>query len=104
VTGPNHPRNLFVTLLSPTPSPGVRHFTFLANPPTQGRARDHSSGRRRRERYLALDTKLGVISKAAQTMLELAQTKRSLHVEYYIVALIVFEVVIGIVELIAKHA
>lgn len=56
-----------------------------------------------RERYLALDTKLGVISKAAQTMLELAQTKRSLHVEYYIVGLIVFEVVLGIYELAAKH-
>jgi required for meiotic nuclear division protein 1 len=56
-----------------------------------------------RERYLALDTKLGVISKGAQTMLELVQTKRSLNVEWYIVALIVFEVVLGLVELIAKH-
>ena len=51
-----------------------------------------------------MDTKLGVISKAAQTMLELAQTKRSMNVEYYIVALIVFEVVLGIVELVARHA
>ena len=56
-----------------------------------------------RERYLALDTKLGVVSRAAQTMLELAQTKRSLHVEYYIVALIVFEVVLGLYELIFRH-
>jgi uncharacterized Rmd1/YagE family protein len=56
-----------------------------------------------RERYLAMDTKLGVISKTAQTMLELAQAKRSLNVEYYIVALIVFEVVLGIFELAAKH-
>jgi uncharacterized Rmd1/YagE family protein len=55
-----------------------------------------------RERYLALDTKLGVISRAAQTMLELAQTKRSLHVEYYIVALILFEIVLGILELASK--
>ena len=36
-------------------------------------------------------------------MLELAQTKRSLHVEYYIVALIVFEVVLGLYELIFRH-
>jgi len=56
-----------------------------------------------RERYLALDTKLGVISKAAQTMLDLAQAKRSIKVEYYIVALIVFEVVLAVGELVAKH-
>ncbi len=56
-----------------------------------------------RERYLAMDTKLAVISKTAQTMLELAQARRSLNVEYYIVALIVFEVVLGLVELASKH-
>lgn len=56
-----------------------------------------------RERYLAMDTKLGVISKAAQTMLELHNSKRSLKVEYYIVGLIVFEVVLGVGELISKH-
>ncbi len=52
-----------------------------------------------RERYLALDTKLGVIARAAQKMLELAQAKRSLHVEYYIIALIVFEIALAIFEL-----
>jgi uncharacterized Rmd1/YagE family protein len=52
-----------------------------------------------RERYLALDTKLGVISRAAQTMLELSQTKRALHVEYYIVALILFEIVLAIFQM-----
>jgi uncharacterized Rmd1/YagE family protein len=56
-----------------------------------------------RERYLAMDTKLAVISKTAQTMLELAQARRSLKVELYIVALIVFEVVLGLFELAAKH-
>jgi uncharacterized Rmd1/YagE family protein len=56
-----------------------------------------------RERYLAMDTKLAVISKTAQTMLELSQARRSLKVELYIVALIVFEVVLGLVELAAKH-
>ncbi|HEY5947206.1 MAG TPA: RMD1 family protein [Kofleriaceae bacterium] len=53
-----------------------------------------------RERYLTLDTKLGVVSRAAQTMLELAQTKRSLHVEYYIIGLIAFEIVLAVFELI----
>ena len=49
-----------------------------------------------RERFLVLDTKLGVVSRAARTMLELSQTKRSLHVEYYIVALILFEIVLAL--------
>lgn len=53
-----------------------------------------------RERYLTLDTKIGVVSRAAQTMLELAQTKRSLHVEYYIVFLILFEIVLAMFEMI----
>lgn len=56
-----------------------------------------------RERYLTLDTKLGVISKAAHTMLELVQTRRSLNVEWYIVALIVFEVVLGLYDLFVRH-
>lgn len=56
-----------------------------------------------RERYLTLDTKLGVVSKAAHTMLELVQTRRSLNVEWYIVALIVFEVVLGLYELFFRH-
>jgi uncharacterized Rmd1/YagE family protein len=53
-----------------------------------------------RERHLALDKKLDVVSRAAQQMLELAQTKRSLHVEYYIVALIVAEVVLAVIQII----
>jgi len=52
-----------------------------------------------RERHLALDTKLAVVSRAAQTMLDLHQTKRSLNVEYYIVALIVFEIALALVQL-----
>jgi uncharacterized Rmd1/YagE family protein len=52
-----------------------------------------------RERHLALDKKLDVVSRAAQQMLELAQTKRSLHVEYYIVALIVVEVALALVQM-----
>ncbi|MDB4959595.1 MAG: hypothetical protein JWO36_7164 [Myxococcales bacterium] len=53
-----------------------------------------------RERHLALDTKLGVVSRSAQAMLDLAQAARSLNVEYYIVVLIVIEVVIGAIGII----
>ena len=52
-----------------------------------------------RERQLALDTKLGVVSRAAQTMLDLSQAKRSLNVEYYILALFVLEIVLAVAEL-----
>jgi len=52
-----------------------------------------------RERHLALDTKLAVVSRVAQTMLDLHQAKRSLNVEYYIVALIVFEIALALVQL-----
>jgi uncharacterized Rmd1/YagE family protein len=51
-----------------------------------------------RERHLALDTKVGVVARAAQTMLDLSQAKRSLSVEYYIVALIVAELALAIVQ------
>jgi uncharacterized Rmd1/YagE family protein len=53
-----------------------------------------------KERQAALDVKLGVVTRAAQTMLDLAQAKRSLNVEYYILALIVFEVVIAIYQIV----
>lgn len=56
-----------------------------------------------RERYLAMDTKLAVVSKAAQTMLDLANAKRTLRVEWYIVLLIVFEILLGLGELAYKH-
>jgi len=52
-----------------------------------------------RERHAALERKLAVVSGTARTMLELSQTKRSLHVEYYIVGLIVFEIVLSLYEL-----
>ncbi|HEY1555067.1 MAG TPA: RMD1 family protein [Kofleriaceae bacterium] len=52
-----------------------------------------------RERHLALDTKLTVVARAAQTMLDLHQAKRALNVEYYIVALIVFEIGLAVIQL-----
>lgn len=55
-----------------------------------------------RERHSALERKLAVVSGTARTMLELSQTKRSLHVEYYIVGLILFEIVLSIYELVVR--
>jgi uncharacterized Rmd1/YagE family protein len=52
-----------------------------------------------RERLLALERKLEVVSGAAQTMLDLHQARRSLNVEYYIVILIVFEIVLAVVQM-----
>jgi uncharacterized Rmd1/YagE family protein len=52
-----------------------------------------------KERQAALDVKLAVVTRAAQTMLDLAQAKRSLNVEYYIVGLILFEIVIAIFQM-----
>ena len=45
-----------------------------------------------RERYTALERKLSVISRTAETVLNLLQHQSSLRVEWYIVALIVFEI------------
>ena len=52
-----------------------------------------------RERHLAIDRKLSVISHAAQTMVDLHQARRTLKVEWYIVCLIVFEIVWNFFEL-----
>lgn len=52
-----------------------------------------------RERHLALERKLAVVSSAARTMLELQQTKRSLNVEYYIVGLIVLEIALAVLQM-----
>jgi uncharacterized Rmd1/YagE family protein len=51
-----------------------------------------------RERHLVLESKLSLVSNAARTMLELTQARRSLVVEYYIVALIVLEILIAFAE------
>ena len=52
-----------------------------------------------RERQAALDVKLAVVTRAAQTMLDLSQAKRSLNVEYYILGLILFEVALAIFQI-----
>jgi len=53
-----------------------------------------------RERVLVLERKVEVVSGAARTMLELHQAKRSLNVEYYIVALIILELAVAIIQLV----
>lgn len=53
-----------------------------------------------RERHLVLESKLSLVTTAARTMLELNQARRSLNVEYYILALIVFEVVLALYQLV----
>jgi required for meiotic nuclear division protein 1 len=45
-----------------------------------------------RERERALNRKLELISRTVATLLELIQNRRSLRVEWYIVALILFEI------------
>ncbi len=47
-----------------------------------------------RERHLALERKLELISRTAETLLDLLQHKRSLRVEWYIVILIVVEILL----------
>lgn len=51
------------------------------------------------ERYVALERKLELISRTAQTVLELLQTRRSLRVEWYIVILIVLEILLTLYQM-----
>ncbi len=51
------------------------------------------------ERQQAMERKLELISRTASTVLELLQTRRSLRVEWYIVILIVFEILLTLYEL-----
>jgi uncharacterized Rmd1/YagE family protein len=50
------------------------------------------------ERHVALERKLELISRTAATLLDLLQTNRSLRVEWYIVILIVVEIVLTLHE------
>jgi uncharacterized Rmd1/YagE family protein len=54
------------------------------------------------ERQLALERKLDLINATAQTLLGLLQDRRSLRVEWYIVLLIVIEIVLTLYELFIK--
>jgi len=52
-----------------------------------------------RERHVALERKLELVSRTAETLLDLLQNKRTLRVEWYIVILIVVEIVLTLYEL-----
>jgi uncharacterized Rmd1/YagE family protein len=57
-----------------------------------------------RERQEALERKLGVISRTAETLLELIQSRHALRVEWYIVALIVVELFLTLYQIfLAPH-
>jgi required for meiotic nuclear division protein 1 len=51
------------------------------------------------ERAEILDRKVELISRTVSTTLDLLQTQRGLRVEWYIVALIVFEILLSIYDL-----
>lgn len=56
------------------------------------------------ERQIALERKLDLISNTAETLLGLLQDRRTLRVEWYIVILIVVEIVLTLYELFFRHA
>jgi uncharacterized Rmd1/YagE family protein len=51
------------------------------------------------ERFTALNRKLELVSRTVGTILELIQARRSLRVEWYIVALIVFEILLTLYQM-----
>jgi len=57
-----------------------------------------------RDRHAALERKLGLVSRTAATMLELSQYRRTLRVEWYIVVLILFEILLSLYELFLRPA
>lgn len=55
-----------------------------------------------RERHAALEQKLNLVSRTAETALELLQHNTSMRVEWYIVILIVVEILLSVYELFLK--
>lgn len=55
-----------------------------------------------RQRHLALERKLDLISRTAETLLDLIQHKRSLRVEWYIVILIIVEILLTLYEIFTR--
>jgi uncharacterized Rmd1/YagE family protein len=51
------------------------------------------------DRYLALEGQLGVITRTAETLLELIQNRHTRRIEIYIVALIAFEIVLTLYQM-----
>lgn len=55
-----------------------------------------------KERHLALERKLSLIAQTAETLLDTLQNKRSLRVEWYIVILIVFEIILTLYQMFVR--
>jgi uncharacterized Rmd1/YagE family protein len=53
-----------------------------------------------RERHLALERKLNLVSHTAQTVLEVLQSRRTLRLEWYVVILILVEILLSLVQLV----
>jgi uncharacterized Rmd1/YagE family protein len=58
-----------------------------------------------RERHLALERKLDLVSHTAQTVLEVLQSRRTLRLEWYVVILILVEILLSVVQIVmmARH-
>jgi uncharacterized Rmd1/YagE family protein len=59
-----------------------------------------------RERHLALERKLDLVSHTAQTVLEVLQSRRSIRLEWYVVILILVEIFLSVVQILMaiKHS
>lgn len=56
-----------------------------------------------RERDLALSRKLELISRTAETYLDLLQNRQSIRVEWYVVALIIIEIILALYQIFVQH-
>jgi uncharacterized Rmd1/YagE family protein len=52
-----------------------------------------------RERSRVLDRKLDLIARTSETLLELVQNRRSMRVEWYVVALIIIEILLSALDM-----
>jgi hypothetical protein len=55
-----------------------------------------------RERHVALERKLELVSRTAQTVLELLQARRSFRLEWYVVLLILVEIIISLFQALSR--
>jgi uncharacterized Rmd1/YagE family protein len=56
-----------------------------------------------RERHLVLERKLELISRTAQTVLDILQNRRNLRLEWYIVILILIEIALSLYQMFVMH-
>ncbi|MCF8267169.1 MAG: RMD1 family protein [Ignavibacteriales bacterium] len=72
------------------------------NPGLEGLYRHLETEFEIRDRHRALERKLELITRTAETVLDLLDTKRSLRVEWYIVILIIFEIFLTLYDMFLK--